>query len=123
MFKRETKTYADGLLDGADRESARFERVLAVLREELADARADRDKQLVRGDAACDLLLQHLGARAISLVGQAQEERRAERNARAVRTFSALPDPTDELPYGHPDGLYASERDANRFATGEDITQ
>lgn len=97
-----------------------YERILAILREEISDLRRDRDSQLSRADSAADLLLQHLGMRAISLAGKAEEVERTERHARAVQTLSALPDPTEELPLGHPNGMFKSAADAAIFA-GEDV--
>lgn len=121
MFKR--KTYADGLLEGQTHARQEFERTLAVLREELADMRRERNQQAARADAACDLLLQHLGTRAISLAGKQEEQERADRNLRTVSTLTALPDPTEELPFGDPRGSYQSAREASLFATGEDVAQ
>lgn len=104
--------YAQGLADGRAQALQDFERILAVLREELADARRDAAGQSHRADAACDLLLGHLGARAISLEGEKKEVERQERHIESVKSLVNIPDPTDELPYGHPQGLYSSEKEA-----------
>jgi len=113
------KGYKHGYDDGRVQALQEFERILAVLREELADSRADAAKQSHRADAACDLLLGHLGARAISLAGETRETERADRHVNAVKQLASLPDPTEELPIGHPFGLYQSEADA-RIDAGED---
>jgi len=112
--------YAKGLQDGRAYALQDFERVLAVLREELGDARADAANQAHRADAAVDLLLGHLGERAISIAGEVRETERSERHIKAVQQLSTMPDPTDELPYGHPLGRFTSEREA-ALSLGEDV--
>lgn len=104
--------YAKGVNDGRLQTIQEYERVLAVLREEVVDLRRERDSQSHRADAAVDLLLGHLGERAISQAGEQREVERQERHIRSVQQLTALPDPTEELPYGHPNGRYATERDA-----------
>lgn len=104
--------YAKGLADGRAQALQEFERILAVLREEVADLRGIADNQAHRADAACDLLLGHLGARAISLEGEKREIERQDRHVEMVQKLASVPDPTDELPYGHPNGLYSSEKEA-----------
>lgn len=106
------KGHRDGYEAGRVQALHEFERVLAVLREELADSRAAAADQSHRADGAVDLLLGHLGAKAISLAGQKVEAERAERHIRSVQTITTMPDPTDELPYGHPNSLYKSEKEA-----------
>jgi len=112
--------YASGYKDGQLQALSQFERVLATLREEIADLRRDRDAATTRADAAADLLLAHLGARAISLAGKAEETERSERQVRAVSTLTSLGDPTEDLPYGDPRGLYASKHEAS-LVGGEDV--
>lgn len=123
MFKRETKTYADGLLEGQALAQAGFERTLCVLREELVDMRRERNQQAQRADASCDLLLQHLGTRAISLDGKREEGQRIEQQLRAVSTLTSMPDPTDDIPYGDPRGEYRTPGEASLFrpAQHEDV--
>lgn len=99
-----------------------YERILAILREEVADLRAERDRQLSRADAAADLLLQHIGSRAISLAGKQEEVARSERHVRAVQTLASIPDPTEDLPLGHPSGRFASASEASLFS-GEDVAE
>ncbi len=72
-----------------------------------------------RADNGADLLLQHLGARAISLAGRQDEAETLERKVRAVSTLSQLGDPTEELPFGDPRGLYKSAKEAS--LSGEDV--
>lgn len=114
--------YKDGYAEGRIQALQEFERVLALRDEEMSDLRRDRDNQMQRADAAADLLLQHIGARAISLAGKHEEVAREERKVRAVQTLAALPDPTDDLPYGDPRGTFASAADASLFSGGEDVT-
>lgn len=113
--------YAKGYQDGELYSVQQFERILAICREEMADLRRDRDAQLQRADAACDLLLQHLGTRAISLAGKHEEVARDERHTRAVQTLASLPDPTEDLPYGDPRGTFANAKAASLFEGGEDV--
>lgn len=114
------KGYSDGYREGQLHAVQELERVLAILREELVDQRAARDAQSHRADAACDLLLGHLGARAISLEGEKRESERADRHVKAVQTLTMMPDPTDDLPIGHPMGTFKSDAEAAR-ALSEDI--
>jgi len=107
--------YADGLAVSHRKADDDWERTLAVLREELCEVRRDRDLQMARADAAADLLLQHLGTRAISLAGAQQEQAAFERKVKNVQTITALPDPTEEIPYGHPNGTYKDEKEASLF--------
>lgn len=111
--------YKDGLAEGRLQAIQEFERILALCNEALSDMQRDRDSQMHRADAAADLLLQHLGTRAISLAGQHEEVARQERHINTVRTLAAIPDPTEELPYGHPNGLYKSASEAALI--GEDV--
>lgn len=106
------KGHADGVKEGRLQTLQEFERILAVLREELSDSRATAADQSHRADAAVDLLLGHLGARAISIAGEKSEVERQERHLQTVRTLTTMPDPTEELPYGHPNASYASSREA-----------
>jgi len=107
--------YADGVAVSRHKADDEWERTLAVLREEMSEVRRDRDLQMARADAAADLLLQHLGTRAISLAGQQQEVAAFERKVKNVQTITALPDPTEEIPYGHPNGTYKDEKEASLF--------
>jgi len=114
------KGHQDGYEKGRLQTISEYERVLEVLREEVVDLRRERDAQSHRADAAVDLLLGHLGERAISLAGEVREVERQERHIKSVQQLTALPDPTAELPYGDPRGLYPSER-AARVDVDEDV--
>ena len=107
--------YADGTNASRELHRGEWERTLACVREELADVRRDRDQQMQRADAAADLLLQHLGTRAISLAGQQAENDSMERKVKAVKAVNMLPDMTEDLPYGHPAGTYKDEKEASLF--------
>lgn len=107
-----TNGYLRGLADGRTQALQEFERVLAILREELADARTLAHEHAARADAACDLLLGHLGARAISSVGIQREVDAQERQVKTVKGLLAMPDPTEDLPYDHPDARYKSDAEA-----------
>lgn len=113
--------YANGYIAGELHAVQDFERVLAVLREELADARRDRDAQSSRADAAVDLLLGHLGTKAISLAGQRVEAERTERQIKMTENLSFITDPTEELPYNHPHASFKNAKEASLFS-GEDVT-
>lgn len=109
------RTYERGFKDGQLQTVQNYERVVGILREELSDARRLADEQSSRADAAVDLLLGHLGTRAISLAGQQHEDKRAERNLETVKTLTAIPDFDEELPYDHPNARFKSHRDAALF--------
>jgi hypothetical protein len=107
--------YSAGMVHGRDLgtsgiETVRehYERALAILREEILNLKEDRNNQAARADAACDLLLQHLGARAISRLGVENECKQVENTRRFVSQVEM--DPTEDLPLGTPGSLY---RDAN----------
>lgn len=112
--------FKNGYQEGRVQALQEFERILAVLREEIVDLRADAAGQSHRADAACDLLLGHLGARAISLAGAQAEVDRAERHVRSVQGLVNMSDPTEDLPIGHPLGQFATDREA-AIALTEDI--
>lgn len=104
--------YAKGMEEGRVQALHEFERLLAVCREEMADLRRTVAEQSHRADSAVDLLLGHLGARAISTAGQQAEAERSERHIRSVEALTSLPDPDAELPYGDPRGRYSSLTEA-----------
>lgn len=108
--------YADGAAASRDKADVEWERTIACVREELSDVRRDRDLQMARADAAADLLLQHLGTRAISLAGQQQEAAAFERKLTNVKTITQLPDPLEDIPYGDPRGTYKDEKEASLFS-------
>lgn len=82
----------------------------------MADLRRDRDAQLARADAAVDLLLGHLGTRAITPEGRAATETHIEHRLQTVERLTRQTDPEVELPYGDPEGRYASPAEASFFA-------
>ena len=108
-------SYERGYQQGRLQAIQESERIFAVLREEMADLRRDRDDQLRRADACVDLLLQHLGARAITLAGKAEETARVERQVRTTAALTQLGDPTEDLEYGDPRGIYRSAAEASIF--------
>lgn len=119
MIRGYWKGYADGLQSLRAESTTDFERTLAILREELIDIRRDRDEQMARADAAADLLLQHLGTRAISLAGRREEQVNFERQLTNTKVINSITDPTDELPYGHPAATFKSASEASLF-NGQD---
>lgn len=106
------RRYEQGFKDGHLAAVQNYERVVALLREELSDARQLAQAQAHRADSACDLLLGHLGVRAISLAGQQAEAERTEQHIRNVEAITALPDIDQEFPIGDPRGRYQSLAEA-----------
>jgi hypothetical protein len=104
--------YAAGYRDGVLFATDQFERVLAVLREELADARAGREAEALRAHGAVDELLRHIGKRLISPSGRAAEAADVERRARVAERIMHMPDPTDDQPFGTPDAQFRDPREA-----------
>lgn len=96
--------YIRGRADGADA----AERTIALLQEQLADARADARHQSERADAACDLLLRHLGARAISAAGRESEVAEVRAVSRVAKAMNE--DPLEDRPVG-PGTAYQSAED------------
>ena len=129
MFKRHIppqpvipeKTYADGILEGRELGIQEAERQLEILRAELQRISQQAENQAARADAATDLLLQHLGLRAISLAGQKMENEKREQQMTAVERLAALPDPTEDLPFGDPRGTFKSKNDASILGLGTDF--
>lgn len=115
------KTYERGFKDGNLAAVQNYERVVGILREELSDARRLADNQAARADAAVDLLLGHLGARAISLAGQQHEAEQVERRVRSVEALTKIPDIDAELPIGDPRGRYQSLAEAKLDYEGLDV--
>ncbi len=100
--------YSAGMCHGRDLASDEYERVIAILREELADARLEARNQGARADGACDLLLRHLGARSISLAGIEREQENTRTTALIAERMSL--DPTEDQPFG--DGTEFKDKEA-----------
>ena len=100
--------YNRGHVEGFQAAADIYERQLAIVREELATAQFALANQTLRADAAADILLQHLGARAISNAGTQREEQSTRSTAHLFERMSL--DPTDDQPLGTPGTEYA---DAN----------
>ncbi len=98
--------YAAGYRDGIAAARAEWERLLAVLREELATKERERADAITRADLACDRLLQFQGARAVSTIGRQVERDQAAAAAEAVRASAY--DPFAELPPGDPNGDFGA---------------
>ena len=109
------KTYADGLLEGRELGMQEMERILCLLREELARVTQARDAQATRADNAADLLLQHIGLRSISLAGIEQDNKRRADHINAVTRLATLPDPTEDLPLDDPRGTFFNKKDEARI--------
>lgn len=100
--------YSAGMLHGWDNRGNELERTVALLQEQLADARADARHQSERADAACDLLLRHLGARAISAAGRESEVAEVRAVSRVAKAMNE--DPLEDRPVG-PGTAYQSAED------------
>lgn len=100
MFKGYAEGYARGRADAKED----FERLLAILREELASNMDQLAEERARADRATDSLLGVLGSRAVSAAGISQYERQAESEANLARSVNH--DPFAELPLGDPNGSF-----------------
>lgn len=103
--------YVNGYAAAIEQAKEGFERQVALLQEQLADARTLATYQSQRADAACDELLRHLGLRAISNAGLDAEDRRV-RNAMSLSAVTA-DDPLDDHPFSTPGTIYAGENGAH----------
>lgn len=104
--------YLSGYLAGEAAATARFERLNALLTDQLADARFAEKHQRERADRAVDLLVQHMGLPAISESSQAERLVRASANTRSAEPAVPM-DPYEDLPIGHRLGSYASQDEAS----------
>lgn len=102
--------YAKGYRDGVATTEALYERQVAVLTEQLADARALAQAESARCHAAVDHLLRAMGRAAISPAGQREEAARAERTVRLARALAA--DPFEDQPIGTKGSRFAKIEDA-----------
>lgn len=88
-----------------------YERQIALLQEQLADARADAQRHCDRADHAVDYLVNRVGLQAISAVGKQEAMENAtkvqEHIARAQRV-----DPFEDLSFDAEEGSYKSREEA-----------
>jgi len=88
-----------------------YERQIALLQEQLADARADAKRHCERADHAVDYLVNRVGLQAISEVGKRQDEvsvqRITERLSKASRN-----DPFDDCAFDTGDGIFKTREEA-----------
>lgn len=96
--------YAQGYEKGRADAKEDFERLLGVLREELATKANQLVDAMERADRATDALLGVLGSRAVSTPGLREYERRVETEANFAKGANA--DPFAELPIGDPNGTF-----------------
>lgn len=88
-----------------------YEREIALLQEQLADARADAQRHCERADHAVDYLANRMGLQAISEAGK----REANEQAALVRAHAekaALVDPFDDHPFETGEGVYTRREEA-----------
>lgn len=88
-----------------------YERQLAVLREQLADATSYGKEQAQRADAAVDQLMLRVGGRAISTRGTDNEERRIEKQIASMAELLEQGDPTADRPLGTPGSEFDKPND------------
>ena len=95
-----------------------YERVLAILREELATKERQLAEQMERADLAADRLLAIYGARAISRPGLADYS--AQVRSEANLSAAVNQDMFEDLPFTDPRGTYKSLEDAELAAPAKD---
>ena len=88
-----------------------YERQIALLQEQLADARADAKRHCERADHAVDYLVNRVGLQSISAAGkldaQASVRQIAERISKASRD-----DPFDDRAFDTGDGIFKTREEA-----------
>ena len=102
--------YMNGYMDGQKAATERWERVNAVLTEQLLEARLLAQHQAARADAAVDHLMTKMGLDTISV--ESKRERAAAAEAMQKAVAAAPSDPFRDLPIGHPDGSYQTMAEA-----------
>lgn len=103
--------YSNGFNAGFAAAKDIYERQLAIVREELADARIALADEKVRVEGAVDQLLIRIGARAIAPSTTQHEERKLERQERLLKEMMADGDPTADRPLGTPGSEFDREND------------
>lgn len=103
--------YSNGYVDGFSKATEIYERQVAVLREQLADALLAAKETATQRDAAIDQLMLRIGGRAISTTGAENEERRVEKQVAAMERLMADGDPTADRPLGTPGSLFDKPND------------
>lgn len=98
----------------AERERDHYERQLALLQEQLADARQEARDHRERADAAVDEIVKQRGLPAISAQSKRDAAGRAERTAALAEKAVVRADLMfEEVPFGDPRGRYAKPEDAS----------
>jgi hypothetical protein len=97
-----------------EREASHYERQVALLQEQLADARSDAQRHCERADRAVDELVKVYGLRAISNTGQREAAQRAERTEQIAERATQRADLLfEEVPFGDPRGRYRALEEAS----------
>jgi len=99
------------LKESHERVQEGYERQIALLQEQLADARADAQRHCERADHAVDYLYNKIGLQAISESGKRDAMEVAEHvRARAERV--ATFDPFEDRPFDSGEGVYSKIEEA-----------
>lgn len=88
-----------------------YERQIALLQEQLSDARSDAQRHCERADAAADQLIKLIGLPAISRMGKAEAVISAEK-LRNTQIRVARDDCFDDLPFGDEGGTFQTREEA-----------
>lgn len=88
-----------------------YEREIALLQEQLADARADAQRHCERADHAVDYLANRIGLQAISAAGKAEAQEAVRRVTEHAEKAARI-DPFDDLPFEGGDGIYSKRDEA-----------
>lgn len=88
-----------------------YERQIALLQEQLADARADAQRHCFRADAAVDRLIRMIGLPAISQAGKQEAVDAAER-VRVHAESSMRADLFDDVDFATGNGTFKSREEA-----------
>jgi hypothetical protein len=88
-----------------------YERQIALLQEQLADARSDAKRHCERADHAVDYLVNRVGLQAISAAGKRQDEASVQRVTERLSKASRI-DPFDDCAFDTGDGMFKSREEA-----------
>lgn len=94
-----------------EEQRALYERTIALLQEQLADARADAQRHCERADGALDHLIKLIGLPAVSRLGKIEAQQASDIVKHHAEKLSRQ-DMFEDLPFGDDDGTFKDKDQA-----------